>query len=100
LDALLWIKEDKKAKPKKPVTRVEPDDEDVDMEPRDDLPEELKGVFEEGEPPNETWAVGPSDWEQRKWDLTEDDIDKVCWVFTKWGDLGYEEGESSRSALL
>jgi hypothetical protein len=95
LDVLLWIKEDrKKGKSKKPATRVESDDEDVDMEARDDLPEELKGVFQEGEPPDENWAVGPADWEQRKWELTEDDIDKVCWVFTKWGDLGYEEGAS------
>ena len=98
LDVLLWTKEDKKkGKSKKPATRVDSDGSDgsdVDMEARDDLPEELKGVFQEGEPPDENWAVGPADWEERKRDLTEYDIDKVCWVFTKWGDLGYEEGES------
>lgn len=96
LDVLLWVKEDKKKnffKARMQRRRVESDDEDVDMD--DDLPKELRAVFKEGEPPLEDWALGPADWEQRQgWQLSEDDIDKVCWVFTKWGDLGYEEGLS------
>lgn len=93
LDVLLWVKEKKKVpKHKRPQRRVESDEEDVEME--DELPRELRAVFEQGEPPLEGWALGPADWEERQgWELSYDDIDKVCWVFTKWGDLGYDEGE-------
>lgn len=99
LDVLLWVKEDKKKNRAKRLQRRVDSDDDVDMD--DDLPAELRPVFEEGEAPIEGLALGPADWEQHQgWELSEDDIDKVCWVFTKWGDLGYEEGEFLPVPLL
>ncbi|KAF5323433.1 hypothetical protein D9611_005738 [Ephemerocybe angulata] len=91
LEVLIWTKASKKkGKGKKPQKRIESDD-DEDMED-DDLPEELGHTFEHGEEPDQDLTMRPEDWERReKSRLSEGDIDKVVWIFAKWGDLGYDE---------
>jgi hypothetical protein len=92
LDCLIWSKGDKKKGKGKQKRTVVSDDEDVDME--DDLPEGLKETFEKGEEPDSEYTLGPADWERTMGGpLSEEDIDKVVWIFVKWGDLGYDEGK-------
>ncbi|KAJ2932680.1 hypothetical protein H1R20_g4415, partial [Candolleomyces eurysporus] len=90
LDCLIWSKSDKKKGKGRQKRMVVSDDEDVDME--DEMPEELKAIYEQGEEPDSDHTLGIADWERKmRASLGEEDIDKVVWIFVKWGDLGYDE---------
>ena len=51
-------------------------------------------AYAEGEQPDESLMEEPDDWLSRTGEvLSVEHIDKVVWVFVKWNDLGYEEGQ-------
>lgn len=55
--------------------------------------QELERAYTEGEQPDESFMEELDEWLSRTGEiLSVGHIDKVVWVFAKWGDLGYEEG--------
>lgn len=101
LDVLLWhprrrtgkSKKHQSKKGKRKVQRIESDDES-DEELGNGIQEELDYTFDHGEQPSADLTETVSEWEARNKPSTISmiNIDQVVWVFTKWDDLGYDEG--------
>ena len=86
LDVLLWRrKSNDKARNK--TTRVDSDNEAIEQA-------EYNSVFECGKKPSTRNTETIVQWESRMGrTVSEDDIGDVVWMFAKWDDLNYGEGQ-------
>lgn len=90
MDILLWSPESNSAKTKKRGKRVISDTESAQTE----LQVEYNAVFESGRQPSQWNTETAAEWESRKKrSITTDDIGDVIWIFVKWDDLSYSEGQ-------
>lgn len=73
---------------KKSVIRDQLDDLHLSPE------QQLERAHAEGEQPDESLMEEVEDWLSRtEQDLSAEHIDDIIWVFVKWEDLGYDEGQ-------
>jgi hypothetical protein len=90
LDILLWHPKSNGAKPKNKRIQVDSDVESVEQK----IQTEFDAVFESGEQPSARNTETVVQWESRKKrPITTDDIGDVVWIFVKWDDLNYGEGQ-------
>lgn len=90
LDILLWHPGSNGAKTKKRDTRLNSDTESAEIK----LQAEYNAVFENGRQPSERNTETAAEWESRKKrSIKTDDIGDVIWIFVKWDDLNYSEGQ-------
>lgn len=90
LDILLWSPEKTKSKQRRPKDEVE-DTEGEDLTP--EAATALWEVYELGSEPPEKFTETTEEFEKRMGrKLRVEDIKRVVWVFIKWDDLPYDEG--------
>lgn len=100
LDVVLWVsKKSKKGskKQKKKTTKgrkqIVSSDEEEEEESDSEVKEMKRMIFEEGGFPLEKYTETAEQWEEKTGQsISMAEIDQVVWVFTKWDDLGYDEG--------
>jgi hypothetical protein len=103
LDVLFWKPKGKKKQKKRNVKRksnraiLDSDDEredNADDDPDPELVRQRLAAQDEGVEPDEEWTEDPEDRQKRTGEeVTMDDIDSVAWVYIKWDELPYEQGQ-------
>jgi hypothetical protein len=104
LDVVFWVssksqknrnqkKQNRKKNMRKQVVITEDEDEDEDKDEDEEEAERRKVIFENGELSSLDNTETAEQWEQRTGEMVSmEQIESVVWVFTKWDDLGYDEG--------